>query len=106
MSGGPELSCDHRTAMELKLQVVSESFSIFLNLLVVFKSPVLWTGKKLDLDQTEPKKTGLSVVVCHSFKRNRLQLRDLWGKKKTSLDRLGPVQTDFIMYTYLATITE
>ena len=51
-------------------------------LLLVFKSPVLWTGKKPDLDWTEPKKTGLSVAVCHSFKGNWLRLHDLWGKKK------------------------
>ena len=36
MSGGPGSSCDHRTAVELKLQVVSESFSISLNLLDIF----------------------------------------------------------------------
>ena len=51
----------------------------------MFKSPVLWTGKKPDLDWTEPKKTGLSVVVA-------------WF--------VGEKKTDFIMYTYLATITE
>ena len=67
---------------------------------IVFKSPVLWTGKKLDLDWTELKKTRLSVVVCHSFKSNRLWLRGLWGKK----NQFGPVRTgpNRFYYVYIS----
>ena len=72
----------------------------------MFKSLVLWTGKKPDLDRTEPKKTGLLVAVCHSFKKQLVAVAWFVGEKKTGLDWLGLVQTDFIMYTYLATITE
>ena len=37
---------------------------VLQDLPVVFKSLVLWTGKKPDLDRTEPEKTRLSVAVA------------------------------------------
>ena len=59
--------------------------------LLVFKSPVLWTGKKPDLDWTEPEKTGLLVVVHHMLKEQPVVVAWIKNIFKTSLEQLGPI---------------
>ena len=46
--------------------------------IVVFKSPVHSTAKKLNLDQTGPEKTGLSVAVVLFEKKHATNEKPVW----------------------------
>ena len=46
--------------------------------IVVFKSPVHSTTKKLNLDQTGPEKTGLSVAVVLFEKKHATNEKPVW----------------------------
>ena len=57
-----------------------------------------WTG-------LNRKKPDFQLWFLTISKTNRLQLYDLNKKKKTGLDQLGLVQTDYIIYIYIYTTT-
>ena len=59
----------------------------------MFKSPVLWTGKKLDLDRTGPEKTGLPVAVTTYFLYKPVAVAGIFNLFRTGLDWLRLVQT-------------
>ena len=59
----------------------------------MFKSPVLWTRKKPDLDQTGLEKTGLPVAVATYFLYKQVAVARIFNLFRTGLDQLRPVQT-------------
>ena len=62
-----------------------------LALHIVFKSPVLWTGKKPDLDWTGLEKIGPSVAVAPYFFYQPVAVAGIEDLFRTGLDRLRPV---------------
>ena len=63
------------------------------------ESPVLWTGKKPDLDWTGLEKTGLPVAVATYFFYKPVAVAGIDNLFRTGLDQLtGPNQT--FSYTY------